>query len=67
MVARYEIQVDRSELNGPDRRWGVLDNRTHMYARLADGRRCFGLTSDDALDALNELRGGQLMERWLNS
>ena len=55
--------VDKSGMNPPERQYAIVDHSTKKFASLADSTRCFGLSADEALDALNELRGGMLIER----
>lgn len=57
---RYVIddQAPNNEVYGPERRYGVLDTMTGKHAMLPNAALCWGLTHDEALDALLELRGG---------
>lgn len=64
LAERYVLddQAPNNAVYGPERRYGVIDRRNGTHAMLPNAVLCWGLTKDDALDALIELRGGAYAE-----
>lgn len=54
---KYQISDRAARNQDTPKKYGILDTELNNWVKFPDGRLCYEMKADDALDALLELRG----------